>query len=98
MTYHTVQCFTLKLPRPLTGIQVLLEISAYNSNAIGLLLGNIHPSELEKVDKPSATARIEPTIIISSVDTTSHSAIPSQLLFGQCTLISNKINAYRDQT
>ena len=42
---------------------------------MGLLLGDVYPSELERFDKPSATVRREFTIIKSSVNDTSPSTL-----------------------
>ena len=39
--------------------QVLLDILAHYPWAMGMLLGDVHPSELERLDKPCARARIE---------------------------------------
>ena len=54
--------------------QVLLDISAHYPWAMGMLLGNVHPSELERLDKPCVRAGIELATIRSSVDNSDHSA------------------------
>ena len=53
---------------------MLLDISAHNPWAMGVLLGDVHPSELEIFDKPCARARVELATIRSSVDNSNHPA------------------------
>ena len=42
---------------------------------MGVLLGDVHPSELESLDKLCASVRIEHATIRSSVDNSDHSTI-----------------------
>ena len=53
---------------------MLLDISAHYPWAMGVLLGDVHPSELERLDKPCARVRIELATVKSSVDNSDHSA------------------------
>ena len=46
---------------------------------MGLLLGDVHLSELERLDKPCATVGRELAIIRFAVNDTSHSAISSPM-------------------
>ena len=52
---------------------MLLDISAQYLWAMGVLPGDVHPSELERLDKPCARARIELATIRLSVDNSDHS-------------------------
>ena len=54
--------------------QVLLDILAHYPWAMGVLLGDVHPSELERLDKHCTRARIELATIRSPVDNSDHSA------------------------
>ena len=58
--YDTLQRFTLKL-LPVLGrvTQVLLDILAYYHWTMAVLLGDFHPSELERLDKPCGRAILE---------------------------------------
>ena len=68
---------------------------------MGLLLGDVHLSELERLDKPCATVGRELVIIRFAVNDTSHSAISSpelsqnvHILYLKNTLKSQTINLY----
>ena len=52
-------------------------IRAHYPWAMGLLLGDVHLSELERLDKPCATVVCELAIIRFTVNDISHSAISS---------------------
>ena len=54
--------------------QVQLNISTHYLWDMGVLLGDVHISEQERLDKLCATVRIEPTTIRSSFNNSNHSA------------------------
>ena len=58
---------------------MLQDIIAHYPWAMGVLLGDVHPSELERLDKPFARARIELATIRSSVDNSDHLANSSPI-------------------
>ena len=62
---------------------MLLDISAHHNWAMDVLLGDVHPSELERFDKPCARARFELATIRSSVDNSDHSVNSSPKIAGQ---------------
>ena len=51
--------------------------TAYYPWAMGLLLGDVHLSELERLDKPCATVGRKLAIIRFAINDTRHSAISS---------------------
>ena len=57
--------------------QVMLDISAHYPWAMGLFLGDVHLSELKRVDKPCAIVKLERLTIRSSVKDAAHSVISS---------------------
>ena len=59
--------------------QVPLDTLAHYPFAMGLLLGDFHISELERLDKPCGKVRIEPAAIRSSVDNYGHWANSSYI-------------------